>query len=54
MPYKFYYKQMSKWRSICITKEYEAHKFQISGIFPVSQNKKNNTAIEFDCVMLKQ
>ena len=36
-----------------ILKEYEAEKFQISGIFPVSQNKKNNTAIEFDCVMLK-
>jgi len=36
-----------------ILKEYESHKFQISGIFPVSQNKKNHTAIEFDCVMLK-
>ena len=36
-----------------ILREYESHKFQISGIFPVSQNKKNYTAIEFDCVMLK-
>ena len=37
-----------------ILKEYEAHKFQISGIFPVLQNKKNNTVMEFDCVMLKK
>jgi FkbM family methyltransferase len=36
-----------------ILKEYEAQKFQISAIFPVSQNKKNHTAIEFDCVMIK-
>jgi len=33
--------------------EYESNDFRITGIFPVSHNKKNHTVIEFDCVMVK-
>jgi len=36
-----------------VLQEYENNGFQITGMFPVSQNKDNNTIIEFDTVMIR-
>ncbi len=51
IPLQHIYKQSISYHDIL--KKYEDNNFMISGIYPVSRNKDNQTIIEVDCVMIK-
>mgnify|MGYP006085718475 CR=1 FL=1 len=51
IPLQHIYKNNDNYHDIL--KQYESHDFMISGIFPVSRNKEDETIIELDCVMVK-